>query len=282
LRFVYLHYEAPLSDPYEFLHALNERMTWYWKFYVGPLMTLPLLASVLALRDRRLRFAWISLLFLAAAVLVENWVHVHYVAPGFCLFVLLLLEGARRLKVLSVSRYALGAHIVRVLPVVCVLMLGLRVFAFNERSDYWPPTWAYSTQRLYDRERIEDKLSKTPGQHLVFVRYRHPFHNFHHELVFNGADLASSKILWARSMDAKQNCAFTQLYRQRTPWIFDEWGDVVRFMPATQAQICDPLNPVYQANEPESYYYKRTSAPPQNHSDQSSHLATMRVTHAKQ
>jgi len=282
LRFVYLQYEAPLHDPYEFIDALNERMTWYWKFYVGPLMTLPLLASTLALRDRRLRLAWISVLFLAAAVLVENWVQVHYVAPGLCLFVLLLIEGVRRLKVLSVRRYAVGAHVVRVLPVVFVLMLGLRVFAFNEMNDDWPPTWAHATRRLYDRERVEDKLSNTPGQHLVFVRYRYPFHNFHHELVFNGADLAGSKILWARSMGAKQNCAFAQLYPGRTPWIFDEWGDIVRFLPATEAEICDPLNAVYQPNEPASYYLKRTSVPPQNGPAHPSHIATMRFTKTKE
>jgi len=286
LRFVYLHYEAPLHDPFEFLHALYERMTWYWKFYVGPLMSLPLLASLLTVRDRSLRLVWLSVLFLAAAVLLENWVQVHYVAPALCLFVLLLLEGARRVKVLSVRRYAIGAHMIRVLPVVCLLMLSLRVIAFSESegqwTDHWPPNWAYSTPRLCNREHIEDKLSGTAGQHLVFVRYRYPFHNFHHELVFNGADLAGTKILWARSTDAKQNCAFAQLYPGRTPWIYDEWGDVVRFLPATEAEICDPLNPVYQPNEPESYYRKRTYAPAENGSDQSSRVATMHLTKARE
>ena len=262
MRLVYIHFEAltaaQMRDPLGFLDSLKTRAAWYWQFFVGPLMTLPLLASVMTLRDRKLKLVWVTILLLAVALLVENWIQVHYLAPGCCLFVLLLLEGARRLRTLHLGGYAAGARMVRALPLVCVVLLGLRVFAFSEPEEtwgnHWPPNWAYSTPRLYDRQKIEDSLNATPGQHLVLVRYRYPFHLFHRELVYNGADLAGSKILWARSTDARQNCEFVQGYPGRKLWTLDQWGDINRLSSTTAGQICDPLNPIYEPNHPLTYY----------------------------
>jgi len=262
MRYVYIQFEAltaaQMRDPLGFLDSLKTRAAWYWQFFVGPLMTLPLLASVLTLSDRRLRLVWVTVLLLAIAVLIENWVQVHYLAPGSCLFVLLLLQGTRRLKTLYLGRYAAGARIVRTLPLVCLVLIGLRVLAFSEPEEtwanHWPPNWAYSTPRLYDREKIEDTLKAMPGRHLVLVRYRYPFHIFHRELVYNGADPEDGKILWARSMDAKQNCAFLQAYRGRKLWTLDQWGDVNKFSAAAEAQVCDPLNSIYEPNQPLEYY----------------------------
>jgi len=267
MRYIYVHFEglgaARMHDPYGLLDSLKDRATRYWRFFVGPLMTLPLLASVFTIGDRRLRLVWTSIFLLAIAVSLENWIQVHYLAPGFCLFVLLLLEGVRRIKVFHVGRYAAGARIVRALPIVCILLLGLRIFAFSESevvATHWPENWAYSSQRLYNRERIEDTLDGMAGQHLVLVRYRYPFHNYHRELVYNGADLLGTKVLWARSMDAKQNCAFVQAYWGRRLWILDEWGDIIKFYSATKEQVCDPLNAVYEPNRPQEYNSKRISA----------------------
>ncbi len=265
MRLLYVHYAAQFADkmhdPYGFWQIVKERFAWYWQFFVGPLMTLPLLASITSLRDRNLRVVWMVVSLLTIAVLVENWIQLHYLAPGFCLFVLLLLEGGRRLKVLRIGRYALGSRIVRALPVVCVLLLGLRVFAFNELDEsvatHWPPNWAYGTLRLPQREQVEDALRASPGQHLVLVRYRYPFHNIHHEWVFNGADLPSSKILWARSMDVNQNCAFVHLYEGRKLWIVDEWGDVSNFEPISREEVCNPSNRIYEPNHQFGYYYSR-------------------------
>lgn len=264
LRLLYVHYVAheadKMRDPYGFLESVKGRIAWYWQFFIAPLMTVPLLASVMTLRDRRLRLAWVTVILLASSVLLENWIQVHYLSPGFCLFVLLLLEGARRLKTLHLGRYAAGARIVRALPLVCVLLMGLRAFAFREPEEtwanHWPPNWAYSTFRLYDRDHIEDLLNATPGQHLVLVRYRYPFHSAGREFVFNGADFVSGKILWARSMSAEQNCAFVRAYRGRRLWTVDQWGEISKFEPATTEEICNPSNRIYEPNRPIEYYTK--------------------------
>jgi len=263
MRIMYVHFAvqtaAQLSDPMGLLGSLEGRATRYWQFFVGPLMTLPFFGCLASLRDRKLRVVWVTVFLLTVALLMESWVQVHYLAPGFCLFVLLLLEGVRRIKALHVQRYAAGARIIRTLPIVCILLMGLRAFAFTESDGlaiHWPENWAYSTQRLYNREQVEDALRGMSGQHLVFVRYRYPFHNYHRELVYNGGDLPSTKILWARSMDVNQNCSFLQAYRGRRLWILDEWGDVTKFSSATEAQICDALNPIYGPNQPLEYYTK--------------------------
>ncbi len=262
MRWIYIQFEAQtaaqMRDPLGFAESLKTRFMWYWQFFVGPLMTLPLLAVAMTVRDRSLKLVWVTVFVLACGVLIENYIQVHYLAPGLCLFVLLLLQGTRHLKVLHVARYAAGTRIVRVLPVVCILVLGLRVFAFSEPpetgANHWPPNWAYSTPRLYDREKVEDALDAMPGQHLVLVRYRYPFHFFHREWVYNGADIERSKILWVRSMNSDQNCAFVRAYRGRQLWILDQWGEVNRFLPATAEDICDPANSIYEPNHPPRYY----------------------------
>ena len=55
-------------------------------------------------------------------------------------------------------------------------------------------------------------------------------------------------------MDANQNCAFVQVYRGRRLWILDEWEMLRSFFSATEAQICDALNPIYGPNHSLAYY----------------------------
>jgi hypothetical protein len=69
-----------------------------------------------------------------------------------------------------------------------------------------------------ERAEIVDHLKHTPGKHLVIVRYTR-LHNLHREWVFNGAEIDSAKILWARDIDAAQNEKLFDYFRDRQIWL---------------------------------------------------------------
>jgi hypothetical protein len=270
LRYIYVHFEAMGADRmryfWGFLDALKDRAEWYWQFFSGPVFTLPYVASLLSMRRKRLRLVWITLALLTAGVLIESWIQVHYLAPAFCLFALLLIEGIRTVRLWRIRSFHVGLRLVYAGAVVFVTMVALRVFALPadsyEGAAHWPPNWAYSTFQLARRDQIEGFLQEQPGKHLVLVRYRASFHSPHEEYVYNGADLKNTKILWARSMDVANNCEIAKAYRgERELWLVDNWGSIAPLRSESESQICDPSNMIYQRNRPPEYYEHSVSAP---------------------
>ena len=71
---------------------------------------------------------------------------------------------------------------------------------------------------IADRAEIADHLEHTQGKHLVMVQYNR-FHNIHVEWVYNGAEIDSAKILWARDIDAEQNENLFAYFKDRRIWL---------------------------------------------------------------
>ena len=67
------------------------------------------------------------------------------------------------------------------------------------------------------------RLGQEPGRQLVFVRYG-PHHDLYEELVYNGADLDHSKIIWARSLGPDRDRKVAERYSGREIWLADEDG----------------------------------------------------------
>jgi hypothetical protein len=44
-------------------------------------------------------------------------------------------------------------------------------------------------------------------------------HNIHDEWVYNGAEIDSAKVLWARELDAEQNAKLLAYFKDRTIWL---------------------------------------------------------------
>jgi len=59
------------------------------------------------------------------------------------------------------------------------------------------------------RVAIAENLQRTPGKHLIMVRYDKDSnnHNIHDEWLYNGAEIDTAKVLWARELDAEQNAS---------------------------------------------------------------------------
>lgn len=192
-----------------------------WRFFLGPALTLPLLAVVAMFRDRRFRPLLFAGAFFFAGLLVQAWFLPHYAAPITGLIWVVLLQGMRHLRVWRWRAKPVGAALVRMVPVVCVLMFGLRV-AFAAGGDFpwlrWPYTWATVWTVDTHRQQVIARLEHEGGRHLVIVRYSGHHHPFD-EYVFNGANIDESRIVWARDMGPVRNRRLIEYMKGRQVWL---------------------------------------------------------------
>src|SRR5579872_7196883 len=70
----------------------------YWQFYFGVLLSVPLLAIPWVLRDRRIRFLLIVVAVTGLGLALELWSNPHYAAPLTCVFMGLIIQGMRHLR----------------------------------------------------------------------------------------------------------------------------------------------------------------------------------------
>jgi hypothetical protein len=68
------------------------------------------------------------------------------------------------------------------------------------------------------RRQVTQQLEDKPGMHLVLVSYDLERHYPGNELVHNGAEFNTERILWARSKGPKSDLELCQAYSDRTFW----------------------------------------------------------------
>jgi len=185
-------------------------------FFLGPALTLPLIMLPWIFRDRRVQpLLWISG-FMLAGFLGETWFYPHYAAPATALIYVLLLQCMRHLRVWTLHHRRSGLMMVRLIPLVCLVMLGLRFDAPFSAAWTWYGAWPGNVPR----SQIIEHLENLPGRQLVIVRYS-PQHSTDNEWVYNSADIESSKIIWARDEDEISNRELLRQYADRTVWVID-------------------------------------------------------------
>jgi hypothetical protein len=62
------------------------------------------------------------------------------------------------------------------------------------------------------------------------VRYEKN-HNFHDEWVYNGAEIDSATVLWARELDPVQNAKLFAYFKDRQIWLVDPDIDNMELIP---------------------------------------------------
>jgi hypothetical protein len=176
----------------------------------GALLTLPTLFFVI--RDRRMRLPWITLALVAAATYAVVWSNAHYAAPVTCIVILLYLEALRRLRVMRWKSWRWGAILAR--TSVLLLLADTTSAIVRKQCDtfYW--TCQGDTSRLA----IQRKLESLPGKQLVMVHYGDD-HNVHDEWVFNGAEIDSAKVIWAREISPEQDAKLFDYFQNRKIWL---------------------------------------------------------------
>ena len=197
------------------------------QFFSGAVLLPPLFMMGRVLRDKRIRFLMLCLVVLMAGMAIEIYIIPHYLAAFTACFYALGLQATRHLYVWKPERRRVGVTTVRLLLTVCVALGGLRMF--SDSLHLTPPEWPlqgwlwnwygpghYGSERV----RIEARLEQCPRNQLVLVRYA-PDHETHDEWVYNSADIDSSKVIWAREMDAASNRELIHYYGDRNVWLVE-------------------------------------------------------------
>ncbi len=190
-----------------------------WRFYVGPALTLPFLMLAALYRDTTLRFLLVTGIFLAAALTAGVFFNPHYAAPGTALFLILLVQGMRRLRLWRWNGKRTGVLLVRSILPISAIMLVVVASAPAQFARVWPDySWYYFVPDRTPRSRVLARLDETPGRHLVIVRYGEHHQPFN-EWVFNEADIDRAKVVWAREMTPAENARLIRYFKGRRVWL---------------------------------------------------------------
>src|SRR5271157_3760710 len=100
--------QSPAAD-------LERKAGVYWRFYAGPLLTIPLLALPWLWRSRKLRQLALIAAVLSLSLVGQVWHNEHYAAPGTGLAILMVLLGMRSLRLWKWRGRRVGLCLVRCL-----------------------------------------------------------------------------------------------------------------------------------------------------------------------
>lgn len=185
-----------------------------WTFYIGVALTLPLLLLPRVLRDRRIRFLLIAGAVCLLGTMLVVFFAAHYAAPMTGILLAVTLQGMRHLRTWRFEQRPSGVFLVRALVVLCLLTMPLEARNMRAAAANGP-----SAIMAQERQGLISRLDSLPGDQLVLVRYG-PQHDSLAEWVYNGADIDSQKIVWARDMGAANN-ELLSYYPNRQLWLLE-------------------------------------------------------------
>ncbi len=196
----------------------------------GALLLLPGLPFVFF--DRKIRLPLLIFLIGTVAFFSLIWSFPHYAAPLTCVIFLILVQAIRHLRTIRPGKRPLGLAFSWAIVFLLAADVGLSV----SRRICDPLQW--TCQGDPSRAIIAKNLSKTPGKHLVVVSYE-PDHNLHDEWVYNGAEIDTAKVLWARDIDPVQNARLFAYFKDRHIWFVYPDKDNTELIPYS-AQLVTP------------------------------------------
>jgi hypothetical protein len=195
-----------------------EKLFFWWLFYLGPLLTLPLLASPWVLRQPKLRLPVMICAAAAVSFAIQTWTLPHYFSPAVGALYILLVQGLRQLWHWRsrIGSEMFGPALVRAIPVLACAMILLRVTAAAIHAPI-EPAWPRGDM---ERAGILGQLEQQPGFQLVIVHYE-PFHDPGREWVYNEANIDAAKVVWARDMGKDANQELLNYFHGRKVWIVE-------------------------------------------------------------
>jgi hypothetical protein len=182
-------------------------ITYFWP---GLLLALPALPFLF--RDRKMRLLLIAVALGVIGVFVVIWSNAHYAAPLTCAIYALIVQAIRHLRTMRISARPVGLAWSRAIVLLLVLDAGINAFRGICDPLLWPCEGDPS------RAAIAEKLEHTPGKHLIVVRYTED-HNIPDDWVYNGAEIDTAKVLWARELTPEQNSQLFAYFKDRQIWL---------------------------------------------------------------
>jgi hypothetical protein len=209
-----------------YLHRAAGKLFSWWQFYLGPLLTLPLLAFPSIVRQRKMRLPLLICATMAAGFAVQTWTMPHYFSPATGALYILLTQGMRRLWQWSptcrnagraaIGSASVGQALVRAIPVLACAMILLRVTSAATHVSI-EPAWPRGD---LERSAVLRDMEQRPGNQLVIVRYG-AHHDPVREWVYNEANIDAAKVVWARDMGKEGNQELLQYFRGRSVWLVE-------------------------------------------------------------
>jgi hypothetical protein len=191
-------------------------------FWWGALLLLPGLPF--AFFDRKIRLPVAVLLIVTVGFFLVIWSMPHYAAPLTCVIVLLVVQAIRHLRTINVRGRPVGAA----LSHAAVVLLAVDVALGVVHGVCDPLRWACTGDP--SRAAIVERLSHAPGKHLVIVRYPEGY-NVHDDWVFNGAEIDSAKLVWARETNPQQNQKLLDYFKDRQIWLIEPEENNTELLP---------------------------------------------------
>ena len=212
-------YERDLAEFFQhrtfagFWHYQVKRTDVYWSFYLGALLTFPLVALPWGIRDRRIRFPLaLGALFLLVLG-TETWSLPHYAAPVAGLVFLIVTQCLRHVVVWNRRGIAAGRLLQQLIPLFLAVTLVVRVAdaaIHRDAQKAWP-------RGNVARAAILQRVEAIPGKHLIIVSYSRG-HDPAWEWVYNRADIDEARVVWARDMGDHDNQELLQYFHDRQLW----------------------------------------------------------------
>ena len=199
-----------------YIERAAQKVESWWQFYLGPLLTLPLLALPWVVRERKMALPLTLCAFIMGGFAVQTWTLPHYFSPFTGALYILLVQGLRHLRLWCGRRNEIGLAIVRAIPLLACAMILLRVTAAATNT-HLEPDWPRGNM---ERAMVERELGELPGGQLVLVRYG-VRHDLNREWVWNDASIDAAKVVWARDMGESRNQELLEYFKHRTAWSID-------------------------------------------------------------
>jgi hypothetical protein len=170
--------------------------------WLVPVLTLPELW-------RRPPSRWLLLLWLVFLGILQTvcWFMPHYAAPGAAAWFLIVALGLRHLRLWGRNgRYLAAFSVISFIAYAVIVTCATTLASHNA----WEVT----------RARLERQLSQSTEKYLLLIRYE-PKHHPSKEWVYNGADIPSQRVIWARAMSPDADRELAKLYPEHRPFYVD-------------------------------------------------------------
>jgi hypothetical protein len=197
-----------------------------WLFYFGPLLTMPWFAWISTRRQGTCTVVRVKLRFLLLLCVlgyVPGMLTIYAGQPHYVAQLTATFYAATLLAMSELVGTPAGRWLVRSTFVLAILLFAIvavaDIFCAGPKPS-WVRAWCTPGLQNFERARVLEELKRMPGGHLVIVRYR-PGHDYHNdEWVFNGADIDSAKVIWARDMGDK-NSELLNYFKARKAWLVE-------------------------------------------------------------
>lgn len=204
-----------------------------WLFFLGPLLTVPLLFLRQVLMGKRLAPLWIIGGLVLGGMSLTVWFYAHYMAPIAGVLFVAIAQGTRHLRVWR-RRSGTGLMLARAIPIICLATISLRLVAQPLGAYFppaWPMTWFHTPEGNMERARVLGQLTALEGEHLAIVRYGPNHRAVMNEWVYNEAAIDKAKVVFAREMDAASNQELIRYFQGRTVWLIEADAEPARVTP---------------------------------------------------